>query len=263
MCPNAFAFAAVAVAALWVPGSVQAGPLPDEGTVDYQLGGGYPPPPGVTIIVRDSTDKPEPGLFNICYVNGFQTQPGEVWPKALLVPGPDGQPLVDPGWPDEFLLDVSTERSRELNLTRIEPSIQVCARKGFDAVEFDNLDSYTRSRGHLNRTDALVFAKLLVATARKYGLTAGQKNASELGTEGRDEAGFSFAIVEECDRWRECDAYTSVYGATQVIYIEYADDLRIDFATACAQPQRPRKMIIRDRMLLPAGSADQDFRTCD
>ena len=89
-------------------GGAMAGPLPDGVIVDYQLGGAYPPPQGVTGVVRDSTDDPAPGYFNICYVNGFQTQPGASWPADLLVQGPDGQPLKDPNWPDEFLLDLST-----------------------------------------------------------------------------------------------------------------------------------------------------------
>lgn len=186
-----------------------------------------------------------------------------MWPADLLVPGPDGKPLVDLGWPDEFLLDVSTETSRQLNLTRVNRSIDMCVEKGFDAIEFDNLDSYTRSRGYIDQADALAFAKLLVDSARKHGLPAAQKNAGELGTRGRDEAGLSFAIVEECDRWRECDTYTSVYGSTQVIDIEYPDDLRVDFTRACAEPHGPAKMILRDRMLVPGGSAGYVFQTCD
>src|SRR6187399_2709907 len=42
---------------------------------DYQLGGSYTPPAGVRIVTRDREDSPAPGLYNICYVNGFQTQP--------------------------------------------------------------------------------------------------------------------------------------------------------------------------------------------
>ena len=41
----------------------------------------------MTVVVRDSTDMPEPGLYSICYVNGFQTQPGAEWTVELLVDG--------------------------------------------------------------------------------------------------------------------------------------------------------------------------------
>lgn len=236
------------------------GPLPAGAVVDYQLGGGYPPPPGVTVVVRDSTDPPEPGLFNICYVNGFQTQPGVNWPVELLLQGPDG-PLADAGWPDEFLLDISTGEARVANLALVLPAIRSCAEKGFDAVEFDNLDSYSRSGGRLDIEDALSFAALLVDEAGKLGLPAGQKNTAELGARGR-KAGFAFAVTEECHRWNECAAFTTVYDKDQVLGIEYADDLRGSFAEACADPDRPGSLILRDRLLSRAGSDGYVFATC-
>ena len=237
------------------------GPLPAGAAADYQLGGAYPPPPGVRVVVRDSTDVPEPGLFNICYVNGFQTQPGADWPADLLVSSWDGKPLADPNWPDEYLLDISNPEKRIANLALVLPALRACAEKGFDAVEFDNLDSYTRSSGKLSRRDALLFARLLIMAANDLGLPAGQKNAAELGQRGR-RAGFSFAIVEECHRWYECATYTRVYGPTQVIGIEYADALRGTFAEACADPDRPGSLILRDRMLSRAGSEGYVFDIC-
>jgi hypothetical protein len=216
----------------------------------------------VTVVVRDSTAEPEAGYFNICYVNGFQTQPGVSWPRELLVPGADGKPLADPGWPDEFMLDTSTPEARAANLERVLPAIDMCAAKGFDAVEFDNLDSYTRSEGYLTLDDAIDFSTLLVGAARDRGLPAGQKNTAELGVLGRDVVGFSFAVAEECHRWDECAAYTDVYGPDQVLGIEYDDDLRGTFSDACADPGRPGSLILRDRMLLPEGGQGYVFDTC-
>jgi hypothetical protein len=235
--------------------------LPMPLVADYQLGGGYTPSDGVTVVVRDSTATPAPGLFNICYVNGYQTQPGANWPAELLVPGPDGKPLADPNWPDEYLIDVATPEHRARNFDLVLPILQSCADKGFDAVEFDNLDSYTRSEGHMTLDHSIAFAKLLVEATHNLGLAAGQKNTAELGTKGRDEIGFDFAIAEECYRWNECAAYTDVY-ADQVIGIEYTDDLRGTFADACADPARPRSLILRDRMLVPSGHPDHVFDRC-
>ena len=48
-----------------------------NGAVDYQLGGAYPPPAGVTIVSRDRTAERADGVYTICYVNGFQIQPDE------------------------------------------------------------------------------------------------------------------------------------------------------------------------------------------
>lgn len=254
--------AAIVLIMAGLPVEAEDGPLPPGAVADYQLGGGYPPPAGVTVVVRDVTDRPARDYFNICYVNGFQTQPGEDWPQELLVKGRNGRPQADPGWPDEFLLDIGSPAARAANLARLLPVIQACAEKGFDAVEFDNLDSYTRSGGTLRKGDALEFAALLVRAAAEVGLPAGQKNAAEFGARGRDEAGFRFAVAEECHRWDECTSYTAVYGADQVLGIEYADDQRGTFAEACADPDRPGSLILRDRMLAPRGAAGHLFEAC-
>ncbi len=50
---------------------------PANGMLDYQLGGAYTPPAGVVVVSRDRTASPAPGIYNICYVNGFQTQSDE------------------------------------------------------------------------------------------------------------------------------------------------------------------------------------------
>ncbi len=50
---------------------------PANGGLDYQLGEAYPPPSGVVVVSRDRNMSPAPGLYTICYVNGFQTQPDE------------------------------------------------------------------------------------------------------------------------------------------------------------------------------------------
>src|SRR5206468_2676945 len=92
-----------------------------------------------------------------------------------------------------------------------------CAAKGFDAVELDNLDSFTRSHGLLKRRQALAFARLLVSRAHAAGLAAGQKNLA--GYDGR-QVGYDFAIAEECGRYRECAGYTRFYGR-RVIAVEY------------------------------------------
>lgn len=253
----------LAIVAL-LPGLALAQPirvLPDDAVADYQLGGSYPPPPGVNVVVRDSTATPAAGRYNVCYVNGFQTQPGEVWPADLLVAGPAGTPLADAGWPDEFLLNIADEARRGRVAARLESSIARCARAGFDAVEFDNLDSYTRSQGVLSAADALSFARQLVALAHAHGLAAGQKNAPDLGRAGKDRAGFDFVVSEECDRYHECAAYTAVYGR-QTINIEYHDALRRPFREICADGQTPPDTVLRDRLLSPPGSADYRFRHC-
>jgi hypothetical protein len=235
--------------------------LPPDIKADYQLGAAYPPPSGVTIVVRDSTDMPQPNLFNICYINGFQSQPGTIWPQNLLLLDDNGNPLADPNWPDEYFFDISTDAKRKAILNRLLASIKGCAAKGFRAVDFDNLDSYTRTGGRLTVTHAVAFAKMLVAATKANGMAAGQKNAPDLARRGRDEIGFDFVVCEECHRWNECHAYTEVY-ANQIINIEYTDDLRGTFEQVCADPQTPKSTILRDRLFVPKGTPGYAYRRC-
>ena len=237
--------------------------FPSGASADYQLGGAYPPPPGVTLVVRDRTADPAPDVYNVCYVNGFQTQPADraEWladhPDLVLYS--DGEPLVDENWPDELILDTSTEANRTRLATIISESIDDCA--GFDAVELDNLDSYLRSAGALTLEDNLAFATALVSHAHDAGLAVGQKNTAELGARGRDEAGFDFAITEECVRWSECAAYEDVYE-DRVVDIEYTDDWP-DPAEACAAESRPQSTVVRDRDLVARDDPGWFYLRCD
>ena len=236
---------------------------PVGGGLDYQLGGAYDPPAGVDIVVRDSTEQPAADRYSICYLNGFQTQPADS--ARLLADSPelilsiDGGPVRDENWPDELLYDTRTAESRAGVAALVLPLISTCASDGFDAVEIDNLDSYTRSAGLLTAADNLALAALLVDGAHEAGLAIGQKNAADLAAQLA--GAFDFAVAEECDRWQECGLYTAAYG-DQVLAIEYSDDLREDFAAACSVPDRPRSMILRDRDLVPADASGYVYERC-
>lgn len=234
---------------------------PETGEFDYQLGGDYAPSSGVSVLTRDSTGAPAKGVYSICYINGFQTQPGVSWPASLVVHTADGKPLVDPGWPDEQLIDTSTAAKRAAAAARQEKTITMCADKGFQAVELDNLDSWTRSKGALDQADAVAFAKLLVTAAHDKGLAASQKNATDLTRIGKETIGFDFVTAEECDRYDECGAFTKVYGR-HVLDIEYTDDLRGSFSDVCARPATPRQTVLRDRDLVTPGDESYAFQQC-
>jgi hypothetical protein len=240
-------------------------PLPTDGIVDYQLGGAYDPPDGTTIVARDSTEQPAAGLYSICYLNGFQTQPQDAdWWRAshpdLLLSDANGF-VTDRNWPDEYLLDTSTDQTRaELRAIEYE-WIAGCAAKGFDAVEFDNLDTYSRSHDALTVDDNLALATALVSDAHSLGLSAAQKNSAELAQRGRDEVGFDFVVAEECQRYDECGVYTDVYGAN-VIAIEYFDDLGGTINEVCNDPSLPPLTVFRDRDLVVRGQSDYRFEVC-
>ncbi|MFD2417502.1 endo alpha-1,4 polygalactosaminidase [Amycolatopsis pigmentata] len=237
-----------------------------DAVVDYQLGGAYSPPAGVSEVVRDSTASTVPGLYNICYVNGYQTQPGEreTWlasRRDLLLSGPDGRPRTDPDWPDEFLLDTSAETKRRRLTDIVGQTIRGCRQSGFDAVEIDNLDSFSRSGGALTAEDNLAYAAELAGVAHAAGLAVAQKNAAELGPRARRQAGFDFAVAEECAAFQECAAYRSAYD-DRVIDIEYTDNAPASFSEVCADPATPKSTILRDRRLVPAGDPSYTYRHC-
>ena len=206
---------------------------PSDAGLDYQLGGAYPPPAGVGIVSRDRNDPPADGLYNICYVNGFQAQPDEeaFWLEEhpdLVLRDAGGDPVIDPDW-DEMLLDVGTPRKREALAAIVGGWIAQCGADGYDAIEIDNLDSYSRSQGLLEEADAVAFMGLLSTAAHEAGLAIAQKNSTELVVQRR-AMGTDFVVAEECNAYSECDDYIAEYGEA-VLMIEYSTD---DFETGCA-----------------------------
>ena len=238
-------------------------PPPAGGVADYQLGGAYRPAAKVDVVVRDRTEKPARGVYSICYVNAFQTQPGELswWRKrhpGLLLRDAKGRLVRDAGWPDEVLLDLRTARKRAAVARITRRWFAGCADRGFRAVEPDNLDSWTRSKKRLKASHARSHARLLVRAAHSEGLAIAQKNTPQLN--GR-RLGFDFAVAEECEVYRECGRYTRMYGR-RVIEIEYTDNGRQAFARACRARGSRVSVLLRDRDVVPRGTRGYVFRTC-
>jgi hypothetical protein len=227
---------------------------------DYQIGKPYAPREGVTLVSRDREADPLSEHYTMCYVNAFQTQPGEVrwWkdnhPRLLLKK--DGKYVVDGYW-GEILFDVRTASKREELAGVVNEWITGCADDGFEAVEPDNLDSWTRSRSLMTKEQAFSYAGLLIEHAHSEGLAIGQKNAAGQTDVGAD-AGFDFAVAEECGRYRECDAYTDAYG-DQVFVIEYRKE---DFTFSCNKWADELSIVLRDRKVTAPGSKTYVYRSC-
>jgi len=239
--------------------------LPEVGAgFDYQLGGAYPTPDGATVIARDRTEAPAGAGYDICYVNGFQTQRGDSSAFARrhpeLVVQVDGEPLADPGWPDELILDTSTDAKRTALAEIVEPWITGCADAGYAAVEIDNLDSFSRSDGKLSADDNLALAAEYARIAHDVGLAIAQKNTAEYTTR-LAEIGYDFAVTESCAEFDECADYAEAYDV--VLDIEYVDELGADaFAEACADRPEGVSMILRDHDLRMPDEDGYMFRAC-
>lgn len=75
------------------------------------------------------------------------------------------EPVIDEEW-HEALLDVRTAGKRERVAAKVGAWGDDCSAKGFQAVEPDNYDSYTRSHGLLSDGDAQAFVRLLSSGRR-------------------------------------------------------------------------------------------------
>lgn len=235
--------------------------LPEaNASFDYQIGGAYSPPSGVRVVSRDRNSPPAKGLYNICYVNGFQIQPDEesYWTAQhanLILKDAAGNPVVDVDW-GETLLDTSTATKRSELAAVIGGWITKCKSDGYNAVEIDNLDSYSRSSGLLTQANNVAFMALLSGVAHSSGLAIAQKNSSELlGSVTAMQT--DFAIVEECNRYSECDQYQAAYG-NRIFIIEYR---QTDFQKGCSSyPEL--SIVLRDRNVSAPGGSGYVYQGC-
>jgi hypothetical protein len=231
---------------------------PAHADFDYQIGGAYTPPAGVSVVSRDHEDTPAAGLYNICYVNAFQAQEGAEgdWDSDLLLRDADGAVVYDGDW-GEALLDVSTPAKRQRIADKVDGWIDDCAAKGYQAIEPDNYDSYTRSEDLLTSAEAESYITLLADHAHAQGLAIAQKNTSDLAADHATTE-LDFAIAEECGTYNECDAYTAAYG-DHVIVIEYTAK---GLTKACSGWGDQLSIVRRDLDVTPAGSPGYVRQAC-
>jgi hypothetical protein len=247
------------VAALFVTSDAAASVTlpPAHAKFDYQIGGAYTPPSGVRVVSRDHDAQPAAGLYNICYVNAFQAQPNteSEW-GDLLLRDSAGNIVYDEDW-GEALLDIRTADKRQRIAAKVDGWVDGCAAKGFQAVEPDNYDSYSRSNSLLTASQAQTYIKLLSAHTHGVGLAIAQKNTVELAG-NRVANGLDFAVAEECADWDECGDYVDAFG-NNVIVIEYsAAGLR----AACSGWGSSLSIVRRDVDVSTPGSSGYVYQTC-
>lgn len=226
---------------------------------DYQLNTPYEPPAGVSVVARDHTAPPAAGIYNICYINAFQAQPGaeHEWDADLLLRDRTGAVVMDKEW-GEAMLDVHTDAKRRRIAQKIITWIDDCAAKGYKAIDPDNYDSYTRvPEGLLTADDAKAFLALLAARAHERGLAIGQKNAPQLAA-ARNEVGADFAVVEECGQYNECGDYAAAFGSHMIV-IEYTAQ---GMNRACQGWADKASIVRRDRNLVARGDQGYFRSTC-
>ncbi len=126
------------------------------------------------------------------------------------------------GFPDERWLDVAHFRRFERPLKQ---RFSMCARKGFDAVEPDNLagwepENHTGFR--ITRVDQLRFNRWVARQVHGRGMSVALKNDGRQA--GELAHSFDFAIVEQCFQYDECGYYrTFVQQGKAVFEAEYEE----------------------------------------
>jgi hypothetical protein len=164
------------------------------------------------------------GRHVICYVNAGAWErfrrDKDKFPDSVL-----GRALD--GWPGERWLDI-----RRIGVLSpiMKARIARCLRKGFDAVEPDNIDGYQNKSGFpLSGSDQLRYNRWFARQVHKKGLSVALKN--DLGQVKALVPNFDFAIVEECFQYRECGkAVPFIDAGKAVLEVEYKLD-RSDFCS--------------------------------
>jgi hypothetical protein len=149
------------------------------------------------------------------------------------------------GWPGEKWVDI---RRLDVLGPILDARLDMCAAKGFDAVEFDNVDGYTNKTGFtLTYADQLAFNRWLAGEAHARGLGVGLKNDLD---QVPDLVGdFDFSIDEQCAQYSECDALSPFVTAGKPVFeIEY----KLQLAQFCPQAQALGFAAMRKHLSLDA-----------
>jgi hypothetical protein len=111
----------------------------------------------------------------------------------------------------------------------MQARLDVCDTKGFDAVEFDNVDGYQNRTGFpLTGADQLRYDVFLANQAHRRGMSAVLKN--DLGQVRTLLPYFDFALNEQCFQYHECDKLTPFVDAGKAVFgVEY----HLDTADFC------------------------------
>jgi hypothetical protein len=122
------------------------------------------------------------------------------------------------GWPGERWLDI---RQLDVLGPLMEARLDRCAAKGFDAIEFDNVDGYQNRTGFpLTGRQQLRYDVFLANAAHARGLSALLKN--DLGQVKRLEPYFDAALNEQCHQYSECGRLVPFVDAGKPVFgVEY------------------------------------------
>jgi hypothetical protein len=122
------------------------------------------------------------------------------------------------GWPGERWLDI---RKLAVLAPIMRARVRMCARKHFDAIEFDNVDGYENATGFpLTGADQLRYDVFLANSAHRRGMSVLLKN--DLDQIPKLLPYFDGALNEQCFQYHECDNLRRFVRAGKPVFnVEY------------------------------------------
>jgi len=199
----------------WVPPPFTSWQIQFSGTLDQS--------PNATLYEIDMFETPPETVAALhaagrkvaCYIDAgsfeaFRPDAGQ-YPESVK-----GKPLA--GFAGERWLDI---RQQAILDPIIASRLDQCQAKGFDGVDFDNVDGYTNSTGFpLTADDQLAFNTWLANAAHARGLSVALKN--DLDQIPGLVPYFDWVVDEQCFQFKECDQLLPfVTAGKAVMEIEY------------------------------------------
>jgi hypothetical protein len=249
----------VGVVLLALPASAAARwhPAPTTAAWQWELQGRFELDPGASVYEIDGFEYPASdvkaihgqGAKAICYLDVGSWE--EYRPDASQFPKSSLGARYE-GYPEERWLDIAHYKAFA---PIMQKRIGLCARKGFDAVEPDNINGWENKTGFpLTRSDQLRYNRWIAAQVHKRGMAVALKN--DAGQVRQLVGAFDFAVVEECFQYEECDLYEPFVEAGKAVF---ETEYELQTSKFCAQAQALRFAAIRKDVELFA----QPWEPCD
>lgn len=190
----------------WVLASVPKAPFRDVQVYDID---------GFDATAADVTALHNAGKKVICYFSAGSYEnwrpDADQFSSAILGNSLDG-------WAGERWLDIRDIQQPGSALAAImNARLDMCRSKGFDAVEFDNVDGYSNRTGFpLTASHQLAYNRFLANGAHARGLSAVMKNDIDQIDELLPY--FDMALNEECNAYDECGPYQAFVRAGKPVF---------------------------------------------
>lgn len=142
------------------------------------------------------------------------------------------------GYPQERWLDI---RQIDVIAPIMNKRFDLCKKKGFDAVEPDNIAGYQNDTGFpLTGADQIRFNAYVAKAVHKRGMSVALKNDPDQVKQLLSQ--YDFAVVEECFQYNECKKFSPFIDAGKAVFEAEYESAPSEF---CADANRLQFSSIR------------------